>query len=221
MTQYILQEQQLQQQPILLRDERSRSRSVNIKSPDNLDWNNSSNNNSTVKKWTMEGRISPKRSNMRSENTEFVQKQMEFLQRVFHDTDDDKDVDETPTFSCNKHKSLQLESSEQVNMTGGGGHNKERHQHHYHHSKRTSYSRIATANAAAIASTVSTSQELEQLEQMESSDNVADDVSSVIGSNLSISEMDGINIVDTTREFELEANWQPPPKVCIIYFLFL
>lgn len=58
---------------------RSRSKSVNRKSEDILDTSSDK-----LKRWPSDEKML-KRTNMRSQNSEFVQKQMEFLNRVKHD----------------------------------------------------------------------------------------------------------------------------------------
>lgn len=182
---------------------RSRSKSVNSKSHDNSETNG-------VKKWPSEERIICKRSNMRSENNEFVQKQMNFLHRVFH-LPDEKDDNQTELL-CSKNKSPQpaepINNSIQQNA-------KERNLY-----KRTQYLRAVTtqprtASQDSESMIVNHSEQREILQhspELTTSEN-ADDIS-VIESTTAISGIDGASSTDTTSlEARLQANWHQPPKV--------
>lgn len=178
----------------------SRSKSVNSKSPDNSDLYD-------LKKWPSEERIMSKRANMRSENTEFVQKQMEFLQRVFHSSEE-KDNDEAELCDNNKSKS----SSESPTELMNNSRTLRRDQYLLRVSTMQPNSTQEVNESIAIQGN-GDQQEIMQHSPALTVSEIADDLS-ILESTVSMSGLDGINTMDiTSLESYLQTIWVPPPKV--------
>ncbi|KAM7363659.1 zinc finger MYND-type containing 8 isoform 1-T5 [Cochliomyia hominivorax] len=172
-----------------------------------------------LKKWPSEERIH-KRTNMRSENSEFAQKQIEFLQRVIHANENPRSRSRSRSRSDGRSKSCGRRTPNSINepnfagstVVGGMGAMVQQQQQQQKSHKSSSKERNSKRNKYEMGSE---NDEQQMLSLIENVNEQPDDVSinesqtSLMGSNTLVDTTIG----DTDEIVEyLKSIWQPPPK---------